>query len=210
MMKPAAINTPCFRPPLLPVCVPRHNPCFLANNGLFSGLSLVSLPNARAFSLTVRATENSNQVIFLNSIYYVKISWLVLLLFYFLIVTRDDVEVPKIFNFWSFDWKKEYILELSSTPPLPNSPFETPFAPSPEPKTSHTLPPSFRPWESQPGAWWLCRMRGKLFPASGACESSAGRPTCVWTCRVNLYGWWNSAFDRAQWCRLLAGVELGI
>lgn len=74
MMKPAAVNTPCFRPPLLLACVPRHNPCFLPNNGLFSGLSIVSLPNARAFSLTVRATENSNQVIFLNSIYYVKIS----------------------------------------------------------------------------------------------------------------------------------------
>ena len=74
-MKPTAINRPCFRPPLLLVCVPRHNPCFLAKNGLFSGLSLVSLPNARTFSLTVRATENSNQVIFLISTMLKFLDW---------------------------------------------------------------------------------------------------------------------------------------
>ncbi|KAG7947576.1 hypothetical protein I3843_14G102000 [Carya illinoinensis] len=62
-MMPAAINTttPGCRPPLFPVCFPRHNPCFLANSALFSGLSLVSTLNIRTFPLPVRAIANSNQ-----------------------------------------------------------------------------------------------------------------------------------------------------
>ncbi|KAG6629669.1 probable sodium/metabolite cotransporter BASS4, chloroplastic isoform X2 [Carya illinoinensis] len=62
-MMPAAINTttPGCRPPLFPVCFPRHNPCFLANGALFSGLSLVSTLNIRTFPLPVRAIANSNQ-----------------------------------------------------------------------------------------------------------------------------------------------------
>ncbi|KAG6629667.1 hypothetical protein CIPAW_14G101100 [Carya illinoinensis] len=43
------------------MCFPRHNPCFLANSALFSGLSLVSMLNIRTFPLPVRAIANSNQ-----------------------------------------------------------------------------------------------------------------------------------------------------